>query len=836
MAATELVEKVRAAVQPWRKDYRNASLVTRRLLEYWFEEEHILPGGTEFRFYEAQREAIEALIYLYEVCGYKSLYDLARNLGVSLTFDPTTDNWPKYCFKMATGSGKTFVMALAMVWQYFNHLFRTANGRRYSSSFVLIAPNLIVLDRLYGAREGARPDASSFADRAIFKNFPFIPPEWTVDFDLQVVYQSQVRPVTSRGMLYLTNVQQLYAVPEEKEINALDEALGPRVVGDESLGREHLQEALRHHDNLVVLNDEAHHVHSDDLEWAKAINNLHEGCLARKGEGLTMQLDFTATPYVASGGGKAYFPHIICDYPLAAAIRDEVVKRPKIGEIENAPEPATKDYVKKNRLQIDTGVEILRRFQKDLAPSGKKPVLFIMCDNTRNADKVGRHLENQHRLSTLVIHTDTKGVITKKDLDKARDAARRIDTNEYQAIVSVMMLKEGWDVKNVCVVVPLRSYVSSILAEQTLGRGLRRMAPPDSGWDEKLVVIDHPRFRDLWEAEIENEDLQIEITGASRVYEPLNVIRVDPRKKQYDMEIPVLMGGLNRSSRRLEDLDIESLPQGQLKWSDTTLPRIMYREKDLLTQKTDLEKELAFDYTDRADLYLTFLTKAILSRCAATAHFSTLFPKVRAYVANRLFDVPIDLSDPDTVKRLNRITVREKVADTFAAAINQLPVEEKPYQLEVSFQVSGVQPFHTSEPVYKAKKTVFEQLPYPKTSEYEKRFMQYMDRQGEVEAYTKICGPIPLRIFYRDADGRVASYRPDFWIRTKTGHILLETKGKGWDQQENVKAKVAAAKAWCAAVESLTGKPCEFSKVLDSDFSRYASLSFEELLKAVAPA
>jgi hypothetical protein len=163
-------------------------------------EEHWLKDGSEFKFWRAQREAIEALIYVYEVCRYHNLYSLSRNFGVSLTFDPTTDNWPKYCFKMATGSGKTFVMALAIVWQYFNRFFRTENGCRYTSRFLLIAPNLIVLDRLNEA----------FEDNAIFQDFPFIPPEWEADFDLQLVYQSQVTAPHAFGTLYLTNVQQLY--------------------------------------------------------------------------------------------------------------------------------------------------------------------------------------------------------------------------------------------------------------------------------------------------------------------------------------------------------------------------------------------------------------------------------------------------------------------------------------------------------------------------------------------------------------------------------------------------------------------------------------------------
>lgn len=81
---------------------------------------------------------------------------------------------------------------------------------------------------------------------------------------------------------------------------------------------------------------------------------------------------------------RRFFPHIIYDCPLAAAIRDGIVKRPKIGEIEHAPEPVGRDYVRKNRLQTDTAVELYRQLQKDLSASQKKPVLFLMTDVTRN--------------------------------------------------------------------------------------------------------------------------------------------------------------------------------------------------------------------------------------------------------------------------------------------------------------------------------------------------------------------------------------------------------------------------------------------------------------------
>ena len=824
MALLPLDQKIKSAVTAWReKSYEHASPVTQRLLDFWFAEEHWLKDGSEFQFWRAQREAIEALIYVYEVCRYHNLYSLARNFGVSLTFDPTTDNLPKYCFKMATGSGKTFVMALAIVWQYFNRFFGANKDCRYTSHFLLIAPNLIVLDRLNEA----------FEDNFIFQDFPFIPPEWEADFDLQLVYQSQVTTPHAFGTLYLTNVQQLYEDKAAEPANVLHEALGPYVIKGQPLSRVDLERALAQHPDLLVLNDEAHHVHSDDLEWAKAINRLHEAGCAQGGQGLVMQLDFSATPYTGAGDRKVFFPHTVYDYPLAAAIRDQVVKRPKIGEIEHAPEPLPKDYVKRNQLQINTGVDVFRRFQQDFQPAGKKPVLFVMADQTRNADKVGAYLEREHRLKTLVIHTDTAGVITKKDLEQAREAARTIDTNNYQAIVSVMMLKEGWDVKNVCVIIPLRSYESAILAEQTLGRGLRRMSPPQAQWEEKLIVIDHPRFRDLWNAEIQNEDLDIEITSAHKVYEPQNLVRVDPAKMQYDLSIPVLAGGITRDVRRIADLDVGSLPGGLFRFADIMLPKVMYREKDLLTQKTDLERELSFDYTDRYDIYLANITKAILSRCAASAQFAEVVPKVRQYVEHRLFDCRIDLADQDTVRKLNHLPVREKIRDVFVDAILRLQVVEEPYQLVERFAASQIEPFNTSEPVYPAKKTIFEVLPYPRGSEYEKHFMRYLDEQIQVLAYTKVLPRMPLRIPYHDTQGYLRHYTPDFAVRTANGYFLLEPKGVGWDKQEDTPVKVQAATEWCHKVAELTGERWTFVKVLQPDFERFRDLPFNQLVIAI---
>jgi len=354
-----LPQKIKQAVETWRdKDYEGISPTTKRLLEFWFKEEHLLEDGSFFNFWRCQREAIESLIYIYEVCGLKRIYEMAQSFGVSLQIDPTTDLWPKYCFKMATGSGKTFVMALALVWQYFNKIYEIKSDLRYSSRFLLLAPNLIVFDRL----------KQDFKDSKIFRKFPFIPKEWQPDFDLQVIFQSSPEEPHSRGILHLTNIQQLYERGENEEEQPIEDLLGPKPKREEIAEYEALLSRFQNYEDLMIMNDEAHHVHSDDLEWNKAIAKIHSGTQ----EGLVAQLDFSATPKDFNGNP---FPHIIYDYPLREAIRDKIVKRPRIGIIEEAPEIPTKDFVKKNQIQIDTGIKKLKEFQKEFEGTDKKPVL-----------------------------------------------------------------------------------------------------------------------------------------------------------------------------------------------------------------------------------------------------------------------------------------------------------------------------------------------------------------------------------------------------------------------------------------------------------------------------
>ena len=252
--------------------------------------------------------------------------------------------------------------------------------------------------------------------------------------------------------------------------------------------------------DLVVLNDEAHHVHDEDLAWSQSLLAIHRALP----KGLALWLDFSATPKDQNG---MYFPWTVCDYPLAQAVEDRIVKAPLIVTKEDDPkqpkqdpENVTKDNVAREvrLLAAGGGAALEGALQASTRSSARKPVLFIMAEKNVYADALGEYLWKTKEFGfkeseVLVIHTDAAGEITKKDLEKAREAARDIDKAEskIKAIVSVMMLREGWDVRNVTVVLGLRPFTAKaeILPEQVIGRGLRLMTQVSPDRTQTLEVL-----------------------------------------------------------------------------------------------------------------------------------------------------------------------------------------------------------------------------------------------------------------------------------------------------------------------------------------------------------
>jgi type III restriction enzyme len=241
-----LVRALRPLVKAWREDgYKGVSKTTRRLLEWWFLEEHQLTNGSSFVFWSAQIDAIEHFIFCHEVLQTRSLYQLAQKLDVHIPIDPSADKWVKYAFKMATGSGKTMIMAMAIVWSYFNAIREKRSD--FSKNFVLIAPNLIVLDRLMG--DSKSPE---FFEGGIFKKYPFLPPEWSSDFQLDVIGPEEERASTKASTLYLLNWQKFVERENGNAENPVQDILGKKPTTEIAITLAKLKDRLAQLENVMV--------------------------------------------------------------------------------------------------------------------------------------------------------------------------------------------------------------------------------------------------------------------------------------------------------------------------------------------------------------------------------------------------------------------------------------------------------------------------------------------------------------------------------------------------------------------------------------------------------
>ncbi|MBW1803593.1 MAG: DEAD/DEAH box helicase family protein, partial [Deltaproteobacteria bacterium] len=479
---------LRSFVKAWREsDYAGASDTTRELLFHWFERDHVIEAQTKeripFRYYFCQREAIETLIYLCEVRGLRTLSSIISEFGgedretAALGVNPNEDRWAKYAFKLATGTGKTKVMSLAIVWSYF-HALRESDSEM-ARNFVVIAPNLTVFERL---KADFRPEIGG---PDIFDKDPLIPVAWRGDWNLSVALQGEAPGGATGGTLYLTNIHRLYDTSRRKKEAETYEWMGPSVSRGTALdtGKE-LRERITAHDRVMVLNDEAHHLWDPGSAWNEAISHLHQEIFKRTGGGLCTQLDFSATPKDNHGN---IFRHVICDSPLGEAVDGGIVKIPIIGRGEGLTERPSKDASERFEQHLLMGYQRWLKSKEEWEKSGKKPLLFVMTEDTEAADQITRRLDKDSLFAelngrTINLHTNLKGKIkwiggrkrgypvfvesdkeiNEEDLRALRDLSRDLDSGKspYQCIVSVLMLREGWDVRNVTTIVPLRPYTS----------------------------------------------------------------------------------------------------------------------------------------------------------------------------------------------------------------------------------------------------------------------------------------------------------------------------------------------------------------------------------------
>jgi len=562
-----LVYKIRLAVKNWRdENYQGASETSKSLLNFWFNQEHFI-GQTKFSFFFSQREAIESIIYLYEVAKAHDKYDLMRfESSIPVKTEMFDENWTRYVVKMATGAGKTKVMGLTLVWSYFHKLYEADS--KLSKDFLVIAPNIIVLNRLRKDFDGLK----MFFDEPFFPDNGLDDKDWKNDFQLSLHIQDELKPITESGNIFLTNIHRVF-FNEEPEQSVETTFLGtkPKPDADTSKGLD-LGKILRSDKikDLVILNDEAHHLHDSSLAWFKNIEDISHKLKLKNGNGICLQADYSATPKHNNG---AIFVQTICDYPLVEAIKQNVVKSPVLPDEasrQKFPEKISNDFVERYRDYIHLGyVEWEQQYEE--LKNHKTPILFIMTMSTQEADQAAAFLESNYPLmknAVLTIHTNHSGDIketttSKKDkeaLEILRKAADEIDKDHspYKAVVSVLMLREGWDVRNVTTIVGLRPFGadSKILPEQTIGRGLRKMFSLDT--PEKLVVVGTTAFLEFVESlKTEGVEFQYSPMGKGTKGKSPMIVEVDKENKDknldaLDIPIPQMSARIYREFKNLE--------------------------------------------------------------------------------------------------------------------------------------------------------------------------------------------------------------------------------------------------------------------------------------------
>jgi len=824
-----LADGLRKAVFAWRNNhYEGASETTKRLLQFWFDEDHIFKGEP-FEFWFCQREAIESLIYGYEVLKKRIFIDLAREFGKGpiVGYDPSYDQYPLYAFKMATASGKTFVMALAIIWSYFNH-YRENDGD-YTSKFLLISPNIIVYERLKRDFEG----------RKIFKAHPFIPPEWEDSFNLRVILRDEPIGVIPEDALFLTNIQQLEEKGNKQEEvgDFLDETLVLEAVQRQKLTEPNrIREVLSSCPNVAILKDEAHHIYNVEKAWKMILLKLHKDLEATAGKGINMELDFSATPKTETG---AYFPWIIEDFTLKEAIEMDIVKRPLKGTVKKARETASAKAHERYMAWIDAGVRRWREYKSKLSKVGKKPILFFMCEDTTAADDVYDYIQASIpdlKGKTLLIHTKLNGDIIKEDLDQAREAARKIDDPDtpYDAIVSVMMLNEGWDVRNVTVAVGLRSYTSKrkVLPEQVIGRGLRKMFTDEIA-DPKtsvniLEVIGPPALTEILDRLEVEEGIKIAEFDAAKPID-MTTIFVDEGKLDRDIEIPVLSPRVRICHPSSEQLELELVPPGHLEVGDKVL-KTQYIAQDMLTNVVVVEREWNLPVPQDTRSVIAYYTQKVLKELhlPSTTNFPLFYPLVKEYVEHRLFTEEISLNDPRVLYAVSEAQTEELILCSFTESFRQLTFKEEKPQQEAVLSLKNVKPFVWTRPVYPANRCIFNYVPC--SNDLEVEFAKFLDRAEDVEAFTK-NEKLGFFLEYISSEGGLKNYKPDFIVRmTKDRFRMLETKG---EVDINVPRKDERARIWCDDASKIAGQEWHYERIDQELFEAHHYNTLQELIQAI---
>ena len=894
---------------------------TAELLHWWFGQDMVDARGW-MNFHAGQRQAILNAIVAHEVLGAATLKDLYAQVDPDALLAGTRlaevsagkHAHPKYCFKMATGTGKTWVLQALLIWQLLNKNAALAQGlddARFTRQFMVVAPGLIVYERLLdafcgkliagsasGARDFGQSDVMKFADLFVPEShreavFAFVRGNVCAKDEIGL-------KATGNGMIAITNWHLLAegdAVDEVEDADAVEApgALLPahavaaavlplapgRATGnslevlDRRYARGNVLEFLAALPELMVFNDEAHHIHEfkregevTEVEWQKSLSRI----AAAKGRRF-VQVDFSATPYNDVGSGrnkkKLYFPHIVVDFDLQSAMRAGLVKslvldrRKEVGAlpldftVERDDKGRAVELSAGQRVMLRAGLMKLRKLETDFAKIDptRHPKMLVVCEDTTVSPLVARFLTEEEGLAedaVMSVDSGKKAELGEKDWAAVRERLFSVDHHATpRVIVSVLMLREGFDVNNICVIVPLRSSQAQILLEQTIGRGLRLMWREPEYIDLKrenreriaggqepgslldvLSIVEHPAFQSFYDdllreglAGTTGEDMDDTSSMG-------DVMAAELREgfEAFDFGIPFILREADEEQHH-SALDVAALP------AFTTMPRaqlaaLLGKGDTFISQ--DLQSATLFgDYRVAGAVmnvagyndYLARLTRRIsqalseplpkgnriashLAKPYLQVHTADLTGWLDDYVWTQLFSEAFNPLAHENWRLLLLQPVVDHITKVFAVALLESAQTQTTGQTEVHARWLSETPRLMVREAHSVAvgKCIYTRLGWPaRNGGLEKALIYWAQADSQVLAFCKISEtrhPF-ARLRYVKEDGLPAFYCPDFLVRTAAGIYLVETKAQQQTTHPNVQRKLRAAVAWCERINGL---------------------------------
>lgn len=880
--------------------------VTADLLRYWFTEAYM--NERRFNFHQGQRQSILNIIYLHEVLKITSVSEIYEKAAPDLmaeadmeAFSKEKYNIPKYAVKMATGTGKTWVMHALLLWQVLNARHEEEKSGRYTKNFLIVAPGLVVYDRLLDAYLGRLRPGSNERDpftNDFYRNQDlFIPPQYRDEvfgFTQNNVVSKEDgigRKITGDGFIGLTNWHLFLGYEEEQTEEEYPDA-PPTIIEDilplrpgisagnalDALDRQYLRgnelEYMAEMPDLMVINDESHHIHENkvagevkEVEWQRGLNYIAQP----KGKQF-FQIDFSATPYDTSGSGKKkvkhYFPHIVVDFDLTTAMKQGLVKtllldkRQELTELEGLDYKAVRDERNKvvglsegQRLMLRAGLAKLRILEEGFVKMDEKkyPKMLVMCEDTSVTPFVEKFLIEEGLAADDVLRIDSTAKGELKDAEWLRVKEKLFNVDNYaspKVIVSVLMLREGFDVNNICVIVPLRSSQASILLEQTVGRGLRLMWREPEYQEEKmenrrnvlikkqqpksyidmLSIVEHPAFDEFYK-ELMAEGLagtdEGELTGGG-VTGDLIKVGLKENYKDYDMFWPMVIRDAEEEITPSQ-IDLHSL-QPFTAFSLDHLRTYLATSGETFVSQAVITETTFGKYQVKADLftansyneYLMKLLRTITTRMdrvgvRATRELPTLQINQRdiirimdVYIRTKLFRTtfnPFEGNDWKILLSKNAI-VTQHIIKEMSIAIHRMQENVMTSEAVVEkLWFSSVSTLRIRESYsMELEKVIYERMGYPSNKgAFEKAFSEFLDKDATVERFLKINESQHrfASLFYVREDGLLASYHPDFIVCTSDKVYIIETKGDDRVMDKNVQRKKLATVEWCKKINQL---------------------------------